>query len=141
MRQKVSLCVVPVLLLLRQCDVASPEAIKRKTEEQLRPFFPNARALVLPQRQAIIGFTCTQGVGVGFVSKMQEFVARDPQIKQDMELIRLAPLMGGAHYRYFLLAFDGGLVRYDLDARRVEGLTAAGLLPSLYEKTCGFQPQ
>ncbi|MGA2882190.1 MAG: hypothetical protein ABSG13_24830 [Bryobacteraceae bacterium] len=51
---------------------------------------------------------------------MQKFVATDREITQQLNLLQFAPLLGGAHYRYFLLGFDGGWVRYDMDAHTVD---------------------
>ncbi len=118
--------------------MASPDAIRGKVEDALRPYFPNARGQVNPQQQAIIGFTCAQGVGPGFVAQMQKFIASDRAINQQLSLIQFAPLLGGAHYRYFLLGFDGGFVRYDMDAHTVDATIMPPALLQGYRQTCGL---
>jgi hypothetical protein len=130
--------ILALLLQQRQCSMVSPDAVKGKIEESLRPYFPNAVGQVAPQQQAIIGFTCTQGVGPGFVAQMQKFIASDREINQQLSLIQFAPLLGGAHYRYFLLGFDGGFVRYDMDAHRVDALNMTPQVLQSYRQTCGF---
>jgi hypothetical protein len=130
-----------LLLPQRQCSVVSPDGIKGKVEEALRPYFPNARGQVAPQQQAIIGLTCTQGVGPGFVAQMQKYIATDREINQQLSLVQFAPLLGGAHYRYFLLGFDGGWVRYDLDAHRVDAISMTPEVLQEYRQTCGFSSQ
>ena len=130
-----------LLLQQRQCSMVSPDAIKAKVEEALRPYFPNARGQVAPQQQAIIGLTCTQGVGSAFVAQMQKFIASDREINQQLSLIQFAPLLGGAHYRYFLLGFDGGWVRYDLDAHRIDALNMTPDVLRGYRQACGFSSQ
>jgi hypothetical protein len=126
------------LLLQQRCNMASPEAIKGKVEDALRPYFPNARGMVNPQTQAIIGFTCTQGMGQQFIEKMQTYIATDRQIHQQLGMVQFAPLLGGAHYRYFLLVFDGGSVRYDIETQQVATLTIAPQVLQIYRQTCGF---
>ena len=133
-----ALLLFALLLQQRQCSMVSPEAIKGRVEDALRPYFPNAQGLANPQTQAIIGFTCTQGMGQQFVEKMQAYIAADRQINQQLGMVQFAPLLGGAHYRYFLLGFDGGWVRYDMDAHQVATLSMTPQALQSYRQTCGF---
>jgi hypothetical protein len=138
MRHTQAFLLIPLLFVQRQCGMVSPDAIKGKVEEALRPYFPKAQGVVVPQQQAIMGLTCSQGVGPGLVEKMQTYIAGDREINQQLGMVRFAPLLGGAHYRYFVLVFDGGMVRYDLDARKVE---AVGMTPQaleIYDQACGL---
>lgn len=131
----------PLLLFQRQCNMASPDAIKGKVEEALRPYFPNAHGLILPDQHIIAGLTCTQGVGMGLVTKMQVYIAGDRQINQELGMVQFAPLLGGAHYRYFMLGFDGGWVRYDMDGHLVDSVTMTPQALQAYRQVCGLAPQ
>jgi hypothetical protein len=85
-----------------------------------------------------MGLTCTQGVGPKFVEEMQKHIASDREINQQLSYVQFAPLLGGAHYRYYLLGFDGGWVRYDLDAHRVDTMSMTPQVLQAYRQTCGF---
>jgi hypothetical protein len=77
-------------------------------------------------------------MGQQFVEKMQAYIATDRQITQQLGMVQFAPLLGGAHYRYFLLGFDGGWVRYDMDAHQVATLMMTPQALQAYRQTCGF---
>ena len=96
---------------------------------------------VAPQQQAIIGFTCTQGVGPSFVAQIAAYIAGDRKINQDLSQVQLVPLLGGPHYRYFWLVFDGGFVRYDLDTHRVDAFNTTPEVLQGYRRACGFSSQ
>jgi hypothetical protein len=135
---RLTVVVFALLLQQRGCNMASPGAIKSKVEDSLRPYFPNAQGLVEPQQQAIIGLTCTQGMGQQFVEKMRVYIATDRVINQQLGMVQFAPLLGGAHYRFFLLGFDGGWVRYDMEAHQVATLPMTAQALQMYRNTCGF---
>lgn len=141
MRHAPAFFLLALLLPQRQCDLASPQAIQGKVEEALRPYFPNAKGLVEPQQHIIVGLTCTEGVGPELVQKMQGYIAGDRNISQQLSMVGLAPLFGGAHYRYFMLAFDGGWIRYDMDAHLIGTLTMTPQSLESYRQKCGFSTQ
>jgi hypothetical protein len=127
-----------LLLQQRQCSMVSPDAIEGQVEQALRPYFSNARGRAIPQTQAIFAYTCTQGVTPEFVAKIAAYIGGDRDINQKLNMVQFAPLLGGAHYRYFLLGFDGGWVRYDLDAHKISVETMRPLALEAYKKACGF---
>lgn len=94
--------------------------------------------MVAPQQQAILGFTCTQGVGADFVAKIAAYIATDRKINQELSYVQFAPLLGGAHYKYYWLVFDGGFVRYDLDTHQIEAFNATPQVFQAYRQACGF---
>jgi hypothetical protein len=127
-----------LLLQQRECGLVSPDAIKGHVEDALRPMFPNARSQADPQHQAILAFTCAQGVGPDFVAKLVPYLAGDRDTNQKLQWGGLALSVGGAHYRYILLFFDGGWVRYDLNTH---GFDAFNMTPAVlqgYRQACGF---
>lgn len=134
-----------LLLQQRHCNLASPEAIKGMAEDMLHPYFPNARVIANPQQQALIAFTCTQGVGPQLVAQLQQYIATDRTIVEKLSWVQLAdgfsPLLGGAHYKYLLLGFDGGWVRYDIDTRQIATLGMAPQALQAYKQVCGFTSQ
>jgi hypothetical protein len=127
-----------LLLQQRQCSMVSPDGIKGQVEQNLRPYFPNARGVVAPEQQTIMGFTCAQGVGTDFVIKIAAFITTDRKINQQLSNIQLVPLLGGAHYKYFWLIFDGGFVRYGLDTHQIEAFNTTPQVLQVYRQTCGL---
>lgn len=141
MRQAQCLLLFVLLVPQRQCNLLSPEGLKGQIEDALRPYFPNVRAFVDPQRQGMAGFTCTQGLGSDFVLKVQGYMATDRDIQQKLNLIPIAGLFSGSHYKYFLLGFDGGFIRYDFDTRQIDTLAMNSAALQTYRQTCGFSAQ
>jgi hypothetical protein len=139
MRPLLAFCLLSALLPQQQCgNLASPEAIKGKVEEAMREDFPNARARIFPRQGAILALTCTQGVSMPFVIQIRDFIAKDQELNQKLGMIRLAPLVGGAHYQNLMLAFDGGVIVYDLDARTLAVVPPRPEMLDAYRKDCGF---
>lgn len=130
-----------LLLQERQCSIVSPDGIRGKVEQNLRPYFPNVRGVVAPQQQTIMGFTCAQGVGTDFVAKIAAYIVTDRKTIQDLSYIQFAPLLGGAHYKYFWLVFDGGFIRYGLDTHQIEAFNTTPQVLQVYRQTCGFSSQ
>lgn len=118
--------------------MVSPDAIKGQVEDALHPYFPNARGMVDLQHQAIVGFTCTQNVGLDFVEKLVPYLAGDRDINGKLNQVQWAPLLGGAHYKYFFLFFDGGWVRYDFDAHRFDAFNMTPQVLQGYRQACGL---
>jgi|SRR5580693_6116387 hypothetical protein len=127
-----------LLLQQKQCSMVSPDGIKGKVEDSLRPYFPNARGVVAPQQGTIMGFTCAQGVGTDFVAKIAAYIVTDRKTLQELSYIQFAPLLGGARYKFFWLVFDGGFIRYDLDTHQIEAFNTTPQVLQAYRQTCGF---
>ncbi len=138
MRSAPAFFLLLLLLQQRQCNIFSPEGLKGKIEDALRPYFPNARGVIAPQQQTLMGFTCVQGVGSEFVAKVAASIVADRKTIQDLSYIQFAPLLGGAHYKYFWLVFDGGFIRYDLDTRQIAAFNSTPQVLQAYRQTCGF---
>ena len=83
-----------LLLQQRQCSMVSPDAIKAKVEEALRPYFPNARGQVAPQQQAIIGLTCTNSNTAQVKLDTQESTMGQSKLQQYFALLNLGSLWG-----------------------------------------------
>jgi len=126
MRTALALCFVSLLLPQRQCNVASPDKLKEATESHLRGYFPNVKAILLPAKQSVVALTCTQGIGPDLLPKFQQAIAQDQELNKEIPLFQFGvQIVGGGHYRYFLLYFDSGMIQYDLDAKQISvlGLT------------------
>lgn len=142
MRRAIVLCSLLLLLPQRQCALASPDKLKEFTEDKLRGYFPNVKVLLIPQSQILVAFTCTQGIGPDLLPKFQQSIAQDPDLKY-MPLVQLGvEAAQGAHYRYFVLNFDSGFIRYDADTQQVSVVKPNTVEQmQIYQHRCGFDSQ
>lgn len=137
MRPTLVLCSA-LLLFQQQCNVTSPDALKSKAEDYLRPYFPNAKVMLAPSRQNVIVLTCTHGIGPSLLPKFQDAIANDSRITTFAPLAQLAlQAVNGAHYRSFLLYFDSGIIQYDLDAKQVSIHPITQQQAAQYDIDCG----
>jgi len=118
--------------------MASADNIQAKVETALQPYFANARGEVLPKYQTIAGLTCMTGVGQELPAKIAGAIAADKEIMQELNMIQLAPLVGGANYRYFVLGFDNGMIRYEIPTRQFIVAPPPPGYAEHYRQVCGL---
>src|SRR5579864_1783398 len=104
-----------LLLIFKQCDLASPDKIKEQANETLRPYFQNVKTLVLPDQHTVLALTCMQGAGPKLLKDIAGNLTHNPGIDQ----LKMSPLAGGARYDYFALGFDTGLIWLDIKTKKL----------------------
>ena len=131
-----SLCtLLLVVLQVRGCDLTGgPAKVQKQTEDELRQYFPLARAIVSPQQGTITALTCTQGLGKAAVEEVVSYLEKRPGI-QRLEQARRFPLKL-APYRFFVLGFDEYYIRLDADTKMHWILSAGPQYHLQYNKVC-----
>jgi hypothetical protein len=113
-------CSVFVLICALQilgCDLTGgPAAVQKKTEIQVRQYFPDARVVVSPQQGTILVETCTQGLGKAAILEMTRFLENNRGI-QRMQQARHLPVKLSP-YRFFVLDFYDYYIRLDTDSKQ-----------------------
>jgi hypothetical protein len=143
MRMVLTFCLFAVALQQQNCsdsirEMRSPEKTKGMVEEKLQPYFPNVKAVMLPEKHAILALTCVQGAGPEFVGKIRDLILNDPETTKPLAMLKVLPFIGGARYRYFVLGFDNGWVWYDIDNRTVSMPPVQDAYVAGYRQDCGF---
>ena len=113
----------PVLALLiaqSSCDPsklvgASPRQIQLKTEQAVRPYFPNAVVQVEPQQAMILVTTCARNLGPAMLQEIAHSLPDVDEFKKLDRLRRYGTLLGAKPYRQFVLAFEHQQVVYDIE--------------------------
>lgn len=134
------LAILPLMLFTmgnQSCQVRTPEEIRIAADQNIHPFFPNAVTYVFPAQESIISYTCTTGAGREFLVQVEKLIPTFGGIKQLRELRSLAGF--AQTYRYFELAFEQGIIVYDIDTnqtsfRRPNGPNYLGD----YQQVCGM---
>jgi hypothetical protein len=67
--------------------------------------------MVSPQREAIIGFTCTTNLGESAISSLEPFIDQSPAVQQLKQALQATNV--GETYRLLALGFDQYLIRLD----------------------------
>lgn len=133
-------CFAFVLILTLQifgCDLTGgPNEVQKKTEIQVRQYFPNARAIVSPQQGTILVVTCTQGLGKGAIIEIAKYLGNDRGI-QYLQQARHFPLKLSP-YRFFVLDFYNYYVRLDTDSKQYWILPTDAESQLRYKQACGL---
>lgn len=138
-RPALFLCSLLFVVFQQQCNPLSPDSIKAKAETELHPYFPRAVVIPLPEKESIVALTCTQGDGPELLHALKDHMAQDRSMNDKLVLAQTVLHVAGARYRYLLLYFDTGVIRYDLSAREisVKYEVPPNDLES-YNRHCGF---
>ena len=134
-------CFAVVLIAVLQtpgCDLTGgPAKVQKRTETQLRQYFPNGRAVVLPKQETIAAVTCTYGLGKPVIEVIGTYLGNLRGIQQLHEArnwpLKLSP------YRFVTLEFDEYYIRLDTDTNQ-HWITPSDSQAHLeYEVLCGTQ--
>ena len=120
------------LLLMKGCDLndmagKKPEQIQHVAEQQLAPYFPKAKVIVLEEQRTILGMTCVPNLGKSFIEQIIPLLKKSDGVKQLREYrANYAGLEGLSRifgiklvtYRYFSLGFEQYVVRLDADTQQ-----------------------
>ena len=123
------------------CDISGgPQAVRQKFEDALHPYFVNAKAQAIPEKQLIIGLSCIQGAGPELVSKVADFLVSNQQLAQLRTLRTYGPILGSPSYKYVALGFDSWVIRLDVDTWRISYHRPWLGYSEQYAATCGLSP-
>jgi hypothetical protein len=139
MKATFGLCLLALLVPQQQCSLSnltSPDSIKQRVESSLQPYFPNAKAEVLPSQGIILGFTCMYGAGPDFLPKIASAIASDKDTLRALSYLPYLSLVG-VNYRYFAIGFDNGLLRYDVQSKQFATIAPFQGYTEIYRSKCG----
>lgn len=119
------------------CDLTGGVAeIQKKTETQIRQYFPDAHAIVSPQQGTILVVTCTQGLGKPAITEIARYLGNSRGIQRLQEArhlpVKLSP------YRFFVLDFYNYYVRLDTDSKQYWILPTDAESQFRYKQACGL---
>lgn len=123
-------------LQIRGCDLTGgPGEVQKKTEIQVRQYFPDARAIVSPQQGTILVVTCTQGLGKAAISEIAKYLQNNRGIQRLQQArhlpVKLSP------YRFIVLDFYDRYVRLDTDSKQYWIQSTDPESQFRYKQVCG----
>ena len=120
-----------MVLQSQSCDLnqmmgKGPAQIEEQAEKELQKFFPRVQVHASPERETIMGFTCTANLGKAVIEQMIPLINQSAgiaELKKYRKYAVYAPLaeLVGAKittYRYFGLGFDQHIILFDVDAQQ-----------------------
>jgi hypothetical protein len=138
MRKRTLLAVLPLLLLLVNCELVSPDQVQGKFESALRQYFVNAKVIVYPADHAIIGLTCMQDAGPKLITTVREQFVNLPDLQNLKYLRTLGPLLGSSNYKFVALGFSREIVRLDIDSWTIQQYSGGNEYAAEYKQVCGI---
>lgn len=135
---RLRLLVLLTPLIFAGCEFGDPNEIAVRTEAALRPYFPSASAVVLPQAETIYGMACVD-LGPRLIEQIAPVIAASPEVKKLRKLRALEWVPGNHRYRYFVIGFEKQLVMYDVDSEAVTVRDAGLDYRALYSRRCAVQ--
>jgi hypothetical protein len=131
---KIALVGLLGLSMLKGCDLGDPQSVQPQIEEALRPYFPNVKAVVLPQQHAIVGLSCLDNVGDELVKMVPPAVASNPAMSK-LKLLRMIP---GSSYNLVAIGFPQGLAFYNVDTGATGTTVGDASYATWYRQQCGL---
>ena len=109
--------VLMAILQIPSCDLTGgPAKVQKRTETELRQYFPNGRAIVLPEQETIVAVTCTHGLGKPVIELMVKYLENLQGIQQ-LHDARHWPLKFSP-YHFLTLEFEEYYIRLDTDTKQ-----------------------
>jgi hypothetical protein len=126
-------------LQIPACDLTGGRTnVQRRTETQLRQYFPNVHASVFPEQGTIVAVTCIHGLGKPVIEEIAKYLENVRAVQQ-FQRARNLPLKLSP-YRRFRLEFDEYYIQLDADTRQHWVLPSDHQARDHYKLSCSIVP-